>query len=79
MHCFVTKHNMRRYVFLEEIAHLIKMMEFSAVLDNHLGFSSLQMCLIITNRLQSFKCQLLNKSVLLCLSNFTVGNSDSLK
>jgi hypothetical protein len=70
---------MRRYVFLEEVAHLSKMMEFSAVLDNHFGFASLQLYLIIANRLQSFKWKLLNESALLCLSNFTVGNSDSLK
>jgi len=69
----------QRYVFLEEIALLNKTMEFSAVLDNHFGFSSLQFYLIIANRLQSFKWQLLNESVLLFLSNFSVGNSDSLK
>jgi hypothetical protein len=31
---------MRREVFLEQVAHLSKMMEISAVLDNHFGFSS---------------------------------------
>jgi hypothetical protein len=39
-------------------------MEFSAVLDNHFGFTSLQVYLIIANRLQSFKWKLLNESVL---------------
>lgn len=70
---------MSGHVFLEELAQLIKLMGFSAVLANHFGFSSLQVYLIIANRLQSFKWKLLNVGVLICLINFTVRNSDSLK
>jgi len=62
MHCFITKHNIRRYVFLEEIAHFSKMMYFNVALDNNFGFSSLQLYLIIVNRLQSFKWKLLNET-----------------